>query len=314
MHSTPSRRHVAAPIFAFLLLLASAAAVPVAQARASHVQLARVPNCLCGPNYADGTYPYITHIASASNSAFDYTILDNPYTNGQPNAVLMVTQFWNNPRGTSSGVFNNHNIGVWYDGTQWTIFNEDGSAIPAGATFDVLVQSPSNGVYVATATSQNIAGDYTVLNNALLNNNPSASVYVTPVYGATDLYNNHPIGVWYTGSNWAIFNEDGTAMQAGEMFAVTITVPVGADCYQQHATAANTNYDYTTLSDGLSNNPGLEWETHNYGTSGPYVDDPTAMFVYGSPWGFANSHGAIFTEDLGPLSLGATFNYCVMTF
>jgi len=38
-----------------------------------------------------------------------------------------------------SGVYNNHPIGVWYDGTEWTIFNEDIDTIATGASFNVLV-------------------------------------------------------------------------------------------------------------------------------------------------------------------------------
>jgi hypothetical protein len=290
-----------------LLLILTAVALPVVQAQ--QALPARPFNCpTC---YADGQLPAYVHKATAGNSSFDYTVLDNPYTNGQPNEVLMVTSFWNSPQG-SAGVWNNHNIGVWYNGSQWTIFNEDGSAIPVGASFSFVAQSPSNSVYVATATAQNVAGDYMTLDNPLINGNPGASVFVTPLYGSTYLYNNHPIGVWYTGSQWAIFNEDGAAMQVGEMFNVSLTFPMGTDCYQQLTTASNTSYDYTTLSDGLTNSGGPKWLTHNWGTSGPYVNHPTGMFVYGSPWGSANAHAAIFNEDAAAMVIGATFNYCVL--
>jgi len=305
MHVNPLRRTLANVVVSALLLLVAATALPVAQARAALP--ARPLNCpTC---HADGNLVAYVHKASAGNSAGDYTILDNPYTNYTPNAVLMVTSFWNSPQG-SAGVYNNHNIGVWYNGSRWTIFNQDGSPIPVGASFSFVAQQPSSSVYVATAAPGNIAGDYMTLDNALLNNNPGASVFVTPVYGSTFMYNNHPIGVWYTGSRWAIFNEDGAAMQVGEMFNVSLTFPMGTVCYQQVSTVANTAGDYTTLSDGLSNAGGPKWETHNWGMSGPYVNHPTGMFVYGSPWGSANAHAAIFDEDSAAMITGATFNYC----
>jgi hypothetical protein len=103
-------------------------------------------------------------------------------------------------------------------------------------------------------------------------------------------------------------------MQPGEMFDVFdfATASIGSVCYQQHTTVSNTAGDYTTLADGFSNN-GLTWETHNWGTSGPYLNHPTGVFIYGAPWGSANSHGAIFDEDAATMITGATFNYCVIT-
>ncbi len=295
-----------------LLLLAFTVMLPIAQAQARHSPFARPLGCPnCPPTYADGKLVAYVHKSNATNSSGDYTTLDNPYTNGQPNEILMVTSFWNSPQG-SAGVWNNHNIGVWYNGSRWTIFNQDGTAIPTGASFSFVAQSPSASVFVTTATAQNIAGDYTTLDNALINNNPSASVFVTPVFGSTGLYENHAIGVWYTGTQWAIFNEDGAAMQPGEMFNVALTFPMGTECYQQHATVSNTSGDYTTLSDTLSNTGGPKWLTQNWGTTGPIINHPTGMFVYGSPWGSANAHAAIFDEDAATMLVGATFNYCVL--
>jgi hypothetical protein len=44
-----------------------------------------------------------------------------------------------NPNGANSGTYNNHNIGVVYVDSAWAIYNQDGTAIPAGASFNVLV-------------------------------------------------------------------------------------------------------------------------------------------------------------------------------
>jgi hypothetical protein len=72
--------------------------------------------------------------ATASNSSSDYTVIDNAAINGDPNAFLEVTQVW-------EGTYDTASIGVWYDGSNWTIFNEDHSAVPVGAMFNVLVVS-----------------------------------------------------------------------------------------------------------------------------------------------------------------------------
>ncbi|MCA1740779.1 MAG: hypothetical protein LC740_18750, partial [Actinobacteria bacterium] len=59
--------------------------------------------------------------------------------NGNPNAVLYVTQNWN-PGGREGGTYNDHPVGVWYDTNRekWAIFNQDRAAIPEGAAFNVL--------------------------------------------------------------------------------------------------------------------------------------------------------------------------------
>lgn len=307
-----SLRHKASTVVATaLLLMTTALRLPIAHAQAPHVPVARPLGCpACPPSYPDGTSAAWPHTATAANSAANYTILDNSHTDNQPNAILMVSQFWNYPPG-SAGVFNNHNIGVRYNGNKWTIFNQDGSAIPVGATFDFAVQPASSSAFVATATAQTIQGDYTLLSNPSLNNNPNAMILVTPVYGVTGMYQNHPIGVWYDGSQWTIYNEDATAMQPGEMFNVVLSVPLNGPCFQQHATLSNTAYNYTTLSDGFSSN-GLIFETHNWGSVGTYLNHPIGAFIYGSPWGSANAHAAIFNEDAATMFTGTTFNYCVI--
>ena len=79
------------------------------------------------------------HRATAENISVNSTYLDNPLTNGNPNAVLYVTQDWN--PGGSGGTYNNHPIGVWYDAgrKKWAIFNQDRANMPNGAAFNVAV-------------------------------------------------------------------------------------------------------------------------------------------------------------------------------
>ena len=81
-----------------------------------------------------------THTATGPNTYSNYTVLDHPLANNNPNAVILVTQVWN-PAG-GSGVYNPQHIGVFYiDGSgRWAIFNEDQSVdMPLGASFNVLI-------------------------------------------------------------------------------------------------------------------------------------------------------------------------------
>ncbi len=79
------------------------------------------------------------HHAVPDDTITNSTYLDNPLTNGEPDAVLSVTQDWN--PGGGRGVYNDHPVGVVYeqDVQQWAIYNQDGAQMPDGAAFNVAV-------------------------------------------------------------------------------------------------------------------------------------------------------------------------------
>lgn len=72
------------------------------------------------------------------------------------------------------------------------------------------------------ATPGNISGNWTVLGHPFLDNQPTALVFVTPVYGASFVYVNSPIGVFYAGGTWRIFRQDGSAMPVNAEFNVLV--------------------------------------------------------------------------------------------
>jgi hypothetical protein len=83
------------------------------------------------------------HEADLLNTAGNYTYLDDPLTNGKPDATLSVTQNWN--PGGGRGVYNDHPVGVEYDPEveKWAVYNRDGKTIPEGAAFNVAVSASS---------------------------------------------------------------------------------------------------------------------------------------------------------------------------
>ena len=84
------------------------------------------------------------HSASVLNTARNYTYLDNQLTNGEPDAVLSVTQNWN--PGGGGGVYNDHPVGVVYDAKlkKWAVYNLDGEPLPEGAAFNIAVSAGAN--------------------------------------------------------------------------------------------------------------------------------------------------------------------------
>ena len=84
------------------------------------------------------------HYADLVNTAGNYTYLDNQLTNGEPDAVLSVTQNWN--PGGGRGVYNNHPVDIVYDAQveKWAVYNRDGASIPKGAAFNIAVSAGAN--------------------------------------------------------------------------------------------------------------------------------------------------------------------------
>jgi hypothetical protein len=252
------------------------------------------------------------HTATAGNSFDDYTMIDNPLTNGNPNAIVFVTPNFN--PGGGAGVYSDYKIGVFYTGSKWAIFNQDGgTAIPVNASFNVSVLTAGTGIFVHTATAGNSTGDYTMIDNALTNNNPNAIVFVTPNWNPGNVggtYDNHNIGVWYTGSKWAIFNQDLTAIPVNAAFNVLVLVPV-SDIFVHTATAGNSAGDYTKIDNALTNSHpnAIVFTTPNWnpgGVGGTYNNRNIGVWYTGSQW-------AIFNQNITAIPVNAAFNVLVPT-
>ena len=175
------------------------------------------------------------HKSTAANSAGDYTTIDYPLTNGNPNAIILVTP--NLDPGGLSVKYHDHPIGAYYSTTasKWRIFNQDIAPMQIGASFNVFIPTagPGVGVFVHTATGG--SGNQTYINNPMTNGNPNAIVVVTPNWnpgGIGGVYANFPIGVYYnnTARKWAIFNQNGisSSMPANAAFNVYV---VGSKLY-----------------------------------------------------------------------------------
>jgi hypothetical protein len=166
-----------------------------------------------------------THTATDANSRGDYTYISDPAIDGDPNAVVLVTE--STDRKNARGASYDHNIGVWYEGAnekKWAIFNQDRAAIPAGTTFEVIIP-PASETFVHHAKLDNTVGNSTYPNNPLTVGEPDALLTVTQNWnpgGGRGVYNDHPIGVIYEADirMWAIYNRDGAPMPDGAAFNI----------------------------------------------------------------------------------------------
>jgi hypothetical protein len=251
-----------------------------------------------------------------SNITSNWTEIDHPLTNGNPNAIVHVTQNWN-PGGTS-GQYNNNSIGVWYNNStgRWAIFNQDFFVdMPEGVDFNVIIPALDSSVFVHTASADNISLNWTVIDHPLTNDNPNAIVHVTQNWnpaGTGGQYNNHSIGVWYISSSgrWAIFNQDIAGMPEGVDFNVSIPT-VDSSVFVHAATAANITSNWTEIDHPLTNdNPNsIVFVTQNWNpgdTSGEYNDHSIGVW-YNSSTG----RWAIFNQDITNMPDGVDFNVSV---
>ena len=173
------------------------------------------------PSAANGAA--FVHRATDANSRGDYTYLDDPRIDGDPNAVVLAR-----PTGSYE-----RNIGVWYEPERrrWAIFNQDMAAVPDGATFEVVVPPADEG-FVHRAEPADTSGNGTYIDDPLLNGKPDADVSVAQNWnpgGGVGVYNGHPVGIRYDedAGQWVVYNEDGAPMPEGAAFNVAVSGEAG---------------------------------------------------------------------------------------
>lgn len=189
----------------------------------------------------------LEHSATAANTAGHITTIDHAATNDKPDAILIVSQVY--------GVYNNNEVGVWYSGGKWKVFNQNKQPMSANAKFNVLVLGSGQGK-VHTTTAENTNKHITTLDG---NYAANACLIVTQNYGK---YNTSPVGVWYSGGKWKIYNEDRTPLPVGTKFNI-LSLPeqsaqklgarINADVFQHKVIAANKS-GYISYLDQVSTN------------------------------------------------------------
>lgn len=82
----------------------------------------------------------LLHTSTAANTVNNWTYIDFPAANGNPNAKIWVTHNWN-PGGAGTGTYLAKELGVWYNDAvgKWAIFTQDRSAFPLNLKFNVMV-------------------------------------------------------------------------------------------------------------------------------------------------------------------------------
>jgi hypothetical protein len=258
---------------------------------------------------------FVVLAVSAAQNAFTTTThsgslsigseLDNPLINDNPDALLLITQNY------GTGLTNTalaHPTAVYYDpgSGRWFIITADGTAMPSGVLFNVLVIPPKSGYFVQT--QGNIAGNSSRIDNPDLDGNPYARVYVmhnyNPAESANNLLNNHPVGAFYNSAgdhHWYVYNRDFQSIQAGATFNVYYTWPRG-NSFQVSASALNsvTATSLNLNSPLLDERPGaIPIASYTKFAAGAIGADYTATVGFkfsGLLWRIFNSSGPAFVQ------------------
>jgi serine/threonine protein kinase len=246
--------------------------------------------------------PAYVHRSYPATIAENWTYLDHPQANNNPDAVILFSQNWN--PGGQGGVYNNHHIGVWFvSNGRWAIYNEDRAPMPPQAAFNVLVTRSG---FVHQASPRNIINNWTILDHPSCNNRKDALLLVSPNWNPRGLggtYNNHAIGVWYTNGRWAIFNQDRAPMPPGAAFNVLVADQTF--CHRVTASSlVGVNGTWLAPPSARGNPDGVVLVTANWNPGGLgdiYHDHPLGVYYCGDRW-------AIFNQDMAPMPLGAAFN------
>jgi hypothetical protein len=75
--------------------------------------------------------------ATAANTSSYITTIHNSLCDGDPNAILIITHLFNAQGGP--GTYVTYPYSVWYNGSNWTIYSDNFTAIGVGTAWTVLV-------------------------------------------------------------------------------------------------------------------------------------------------------------------------------
>ena len=252
-----------------------------------------------GPNYV--------HANSGTNCFSDYTLLNTSSIGNTSTDKIIFTHVWG-IGANNHDEYMRHSNGLWYTGTQWSIFDETQASIDTNWAYFVLNCKTNGTSFTHTVTSGNVVLNWSLIDNAALNGNPNAVFFITKTWD-NGVYDTAHVGVWYdvSASKWTIYNENSSGtLQLNSTY--NIFVPnTGTSYFKQVATST---YYTTVIDNPLTNgNPDARlFVDHDYtNTSGSegYVNDEIGVYYDGTHW-------TIYTESISDLWAGATFNVMVI--
>lgn len=228
--------------------------------------------------------------------------LDNALLNGKPKLNPIITQVY-------LSNYNAHYVGLRYVTAigKWQAYNEDGSNIPSGEAFNILIPATSSRLL---ATPANSFYDFTVTKTQA--SNPGALLHCSHLYNPVPNVPGDPLnnglgifrvptisGAPALSNLWSVYNEDVSRPKAlGFSVADVTKEKVNGVSNSFIFTVTSTFYTQAITNSLTDSQPNARLVvTHLYGQS---HNHPIAVFYSLGKW-------SIFNEDIAPMIVGDKF-------
>ncbi len=255
------------------------------------------------------------HTATAANISGHITYLDHPDLNGNPNANIVYKHVWNPDGNIYNGVYNDNIDGLWYNGSNWTIYNEDFSPMVEGAHFFVYIGSNNADfiTHIADAASVGVTDAFTVIDDPDFNNDdPGPYAVMSNYWNPNSIYNPHNYGFFYDDleNRRNIYSEDLTPIPTDAAFKILKTgTDVVARTTAESSVANITENWFVIDHPALNGNPDAAFVfQHYWGVNGAsseeVIDKVLGAWYTGTNW-------AIYTEDQSDMPEGVAVDIIV---
>ncbi len=234
------------------------------------------------------------HIATSGNTKGHITELTNGNTTGKKDKILFVTHDYG-----PKGPYHTHAVGVWYNGTKWTIYNQNRQALKPNTRFNVLAMNKSANAFTHTAAANTLMQGATRINHPALNGKPNAAFLITPNYGLRGPYNPNPTGVGYVSGKWYIFNTNGKPIPTGANFNILINSAIFKHKVTPASKKGHITYVNHSKTNGKQND--LIFTTFNSQGSRKNFNNPIGVWYASGKW-------TVFNENRSPLKGNEAYN------
>ncbi|MGV6828679.1 MAG: T9SS type A sorting domain-containing protein [Flavobacteriales bacterium] len=254
------------------------------------------------------------HTATASNITVDLTLIDHPDLNNNPNANIVISHVWN-PNGESA-IYNNKQTGIFYNGSNWGIYNEDASPMIEGSHYFVYIGSNDDDfiTHIASVGNQHPSGAfYTVIDDTDFNGGTGPYAIMTTYFNPNSVRNTHNYGFWYddiTTNKRVIYSEDSADIPTDAAFKILKNGTGVIDRFTAESDATNISGNWFVIDNpNLNGNPDATFVfQHYWGVNGDSSE--TTIDKVLSAW-YTGSNWAIYTEDSSPMPEGVAVDIIV---
>lgn len=170
------------------------------------------------------------HVTTAANTSAHITTLDHPQLNGKPDALLFILPNYNQNGAEAGGQNYQQNAGVWYNGSHWTIFNQNTKEpMPLNMTFNVMIApagNPNCFTFTVTEASKTNFVNGALIDHPATNGKTDAMLLVTQNWAGVYLDASQVTEYWK--GKWSIFNNGYDDYYNGKTKDMRWQMPVGA--------------------------------------------------------------------------------------